>query len=63
MERRLVSGRGPGFAIGTLDGVLICRCDTFESPDTLLSGVNAYRLAYSPDGCQLAVGTAGSSRA
>ncbi len=55
------SPAGDQLAIGTLDGVLICRCDTFESPDTLLSGVNAYRLAYSPDGAQLAVGTAGSS--
>lgn len=54
------SPAGDQLAVGTLDGVLICRCDTFDSPQQLLPGVNAYRLAYSPDGARLAVGTAGS---
>lgn len=54
------SPSGDQLAIGTLDGVLLCRCDTFDSPETLIDGVNAYRLAFSPDGAYLAVGTAGS---
>ncbi len=54
------SPAGDQLAVGTLDGVLICRCDTFDSPQQLLPGVNAYRLAYSPDGARLAVGTTGS---
>jgi WD40 repeat protein len=56
------SPSGAQLAIGTLDGVLLCHCDSFEGPEMLenFQGINAYRVAWSPDGTLLAVGTAGS---
>jgi len=39
--------------------VLLCQCATFDSPERLIEGINAYRVKYAPDGAALAVGTAG----
>lgn len=56
------SPSGSQLAIGTLDGVIMCQCDSFENPAPMpgLEGVNAYRLAWSPDGKWLVTGTAGT---
>lgn len=56
------SPAGNQLAVATLDGVLICPCDTFENPQMLIEGVNAFRVAWSPDGTLLAVGTAGPGK-
>ncbi len=53
------SPAGTQLAVGTLDGVLLCQCATFDSPERLIEGINAYRVKYAPDGAALAVGTAG----
>lgn len=50
---------GTQLAIGTFDGVLLCECATFDTPERLIEGINAYRVKYAPDGAALAVGTAG----
>lgn len=50
---------GTQLTIGTFDGVLLCQCNTFDTPEPLVEGINAYRVKYAPDGATLAVGTAG----
>ena len=56
------SPSGGQLAVGTLDGVQLCYCETFQNPQMLdnFKGVNAYRVAWSSDGTLLAAGTAGS---
>src|SRR5690606_13975461 len=44
------SPAGTQLAVGTLDGVLLCQCATFDSPERLIEGINAYRVKYAPDG-------------
>ncbi|NDJ76615.1 MAG: hypothetical protein GYB65_10185 [Chloroflexi bacterium] len=55
------SPSGQQLAVGTVNGVLLCQCDSFESPEMLsgLEEINAHRVAWSPDGRLLAAGTAG----
>jgi len=53
------SPSGAQLAIGTLDGVLLCQCAAFDTPERLIDGLNARRVKYAPDGATLAVGTAG----
>ena len=56
------SPAGSQLAVATLNGVLVCPCDTFENPEMLIESVNAVRVAWSPDGTLLAVGTAGPGK-
>lgn len=53
------SPNGAQLAIGTFDGVLLCQCASFNTPERLIDGINARRVKYAPDGAALAVGTAG----
>ncbi len=56
------SPAGNQLAVATLNGVLVCPCDTFENPEMLIEGINALRVAWSPDGTLLAIGTAGPGK-